>query len=87
MWAYIAVKAIELLQAQQTGNMSPLPLSAQNIIDCAGQAAACKNQNPQAAFDYGMDLHLESVYKERILHKIFDPLRVCDDFASDTTVG
>ena len=65
-WAYSAVKAIELLQAQQTGNMSPLPLSAQNIIDCAGQAASCKTQNPQAAFDYltvyGMDLHLESDY-------------------------
>lgn len=65
-WAYSAVKAIELLQAQQTGNMSPLQLSAQNIIDCAGRATACKTQTPQTAFDYltvyGMDLHLESDY-------------------------
>lgn len=65
-WAYATAKAIELFQAQQTGNMSPATLSAQNLIDCAGQGAACKNQVPQAAFDYlkeyNMDLHLESDY-------------------------
>ncbi|KNC25215.1 hypothetical protein FF38_04245 [Lucilia cuprina] len=65
-WAYAAAKSIELLQAQQMGNMNPAPLSAQNFIDCAGRSAACKNQVPQAAFDYltqyNMDLHLESEY-------------------------
>ncbi|XP_065369644.1 uncharacterized protein LOC135961924 [Calliphora vicina] len=65
-WAFAAAKSIELFQAQQAGNMSPLSLSAQNLIDCAGRAAACKNQVPQAAFDYltqyNMDLHLESDY-------------------------
>ncbi|XP_037824994.1 ervatamin-B, partial [Lucilia sericata] len=65
-WAFAAAKAIELFQAQQMGNMNPAPLSAQNFIDCAGRAAACKNQVPQAAFDYltqyNMDLYLESEY-------------------------
>ncbi|KAM7342324.1 crustapain-like [Cochliomyia hominivorax] len=65
-WAYAAAKSIELLQAQQSGNANPAPLSAQNLIDCAGRSAACKNQVPQAAFDYltqyNMDLNLESDY-------------------------
>lgn len=65
-WAYAAVKAMEILEAQQTGEVNPQPLSAQNIIDCAGGAKSCKNQVPQVAYDYltqyGMDLLLESDY-------------------------
>lgn len=65
-WAYAAVKAIEILQATQTGSVNPQPLSAQNIIDCAGGVRSCKNQVPQTAYDYltqyGMDLLTESEY-------------------------
>ncbi|XP_073848435.1 cathepsin L-like peptidase [Musca autumnalis] len=65
-WAYAAVKAVEILQAQQDGDINPQPLSAQNIIDCAGGARACKSQVPQTAFDYltqyGMDLLTEGEY-------------------------
>ncbi|XP_019891947.2 uncharacterized protein LOC109612383 [Musca domestica] len=65
-WAYAAVKAIEILQAQQDGDINPPALSAQNIIDCAGGARGCKSQSPQTAFDYlaryGMDLHTEGDY-------------------------
>lgn len=65
-WAYSAAKSIELLQAQQTGNMTPLSLSAQNLIDCAGSGRGCTHQVPQAAFDYltrfNMDLLLTADY-------------------------
>ncbi|XP_061391831.1 uncharacterized protein LOC133327291 [Musca vetustissima] len=65
-WAYAAVKAIEILQAQQDGDVSPQPLSAQNILDCAGGAWGCRSQSPQTAFDYltqyGMDLLTEGEY-------------------------
>ncbi|XP_065369855.1 uncharacterized protein LOC135962049 [Calliphora vicina] len=66
-WAYAAAKSIELFRAQQTGNMNPASLSAQNFIDCAGRSQACKNQGPLAAFNYltehKMDLHLENDYR------------------------
>ncbi|XP_013099935.1 uncharacterized protein LOC106082139 [Stomoxys calcitrans] len=65
-WAYAAAKAVELMQAQQTGDLAPETLSAQNLIDCAGGARACKNQVPQVALEYltvhEMDLYPESEY-------------------------
>lgn len=65
-WAYAAVKAIEILDAQQRGTLAPPPLSSQNIIDCSGRTTACTNQVPQTAFDYlklyDMPLYVESDY-------------------------
>uniref|UniRef100_A0A1I8MH97 Peptidase C1A papain C-terminal domain-containing protein n=1 Tax=Musca domestica TaxID=7370 RepID=A0A1I8MH97_MUSDO len=66
-WSYSAVKAIEILNAIQTGNTVPSPLSAQQLIDCAGRTTACTKQVPQTVFDYlkmyDMPLLLESEYK------------------------
>ncbi|XP_075167560.1 cathepsin L-like [Haematobia irritans] len=65
-WAYATAKAVEIMQAQQNSDMNPQPLSAQNLIDCAGGAKACKNQVPQVALDYlakhDMDLYPQIEY-------------------------
>ncbi|EDW79734.1 uncharacterized protein Dwil_GK17940 [Drosophila willistoni] len=51
-WAYAAAKSIEIMNAIQTGNLNPLTLSAQELLDCAGMGTACTTQVPQIAFDY-----------------------------------
>ncbi|XP_075168946.1 cathepsin L-like [Haematobia irritans] len=69
-WAYATAKAVEIMQAQQTSDLAPASLSAQNLIDCAGGAKGCKNQVPQIGLDYlavhGMDLYPESEYMNNI---------------------
>lgn len=52
-WAYAAAKSIQIFSAfNGVPKLDPPSLSAQNFIDCAGSSIACKNQVPQAAFDY-----------------------------------
>ncbi|XP_033247338.1 zingipain-1 [Drosophila miranda] len=51
-WAYAAAKAVEIMNAVGSGNLSPQSLSAQQLIDCAGMGAGCSTQAPQSAFDY-----------------------------------
>ncbi|XP_061390817.1 uncharacterized protein LOC133326153 [Musca vetustissima] len=69
-WSYSAVKSIEIFNAIQTGNFTPASLSAQQLIDCAGQTTACTNQAPQTVFDYlskyEMPLMPESEYPNDI---------------------
>ncbi|XP_067633546.1 cathepsin L [Eurosta solidaginis] len=51
-WAYASAKAIEIFVANQNGVTTTTPLSAQNLIDCAGSGAGCTRQVSQTAFDY-----------------------------------
>lgn len=71
-WAYAAAKSIQIFNAfNGDPNINPPLLSAQNFIDCAGSSKACKNQVPQAAFDYLTQyettrLYLEKSYQNKI---------------------
>lgn len=51
-WAYAVARSIQILNAIQVGNFTPLNNSAQALIDCAGMGNGCTTQVPQIAFDY-----------------------------------
>ncbi|XP_068146406.1 uncharacterized protein [Drosophila tropicalis] len=51
-WAYATAKAVEILNALQTGNLSPQSLSAQELIDCTSMGTGCTTQVRQVGFEY-----------------------------------
>ncbi|XP_036333438.1 zingipain-2, partial [Rhagoletis pomonella] len=65
-WAYATAKSIELFAANEMATTTPTPLSAQNLIDCAGSGTGCSKQVSQTAFDYlvlyGQPLYSKAEY-------------------------
>ncbi|XP_055855898.1 uncharacterized protein LOC129919089 [Episyrphus balteatus] len=66
-WAYATATTIQIFYASISGNLNSELLSAQNLIDCAGEATSCSKQVPQTAFDYltkmNQKLYPESEYR------------------------
>ncbi|XP_054739494.1 uncharacterized protein LOC129245393 [Anastrepha obliqua] len=60
-WAYATAKAVEIFAANENAEATPTPLSAQNLIDCAGSGIGCTKQVSQTAFDYLVEYN-QSLY-------------------------